>query len=252
MRNFSLNEKSPVPLYYQIKEVILEKIKNGQWKEDQKVPSERELMGEFNVSRATVRQALNELTQEGYIKKKQGKGTFVSKPKLAQNLLSEISFFRQMKNQGFTPTAKILFIEKTQNVPLRIQMALGTADEYYHIKRVRFADDEAIMLDTAYLPVSFFPELEENLDQFELYIGSKAKSKITFPMLEIRPVIVNEFEKEHLGTDVNTLCLMLERMVYIDEQPVCFQKLIVRNDRCRFLLSNEEESWNIGFKIKES
>lgn len=74
-----LNKNSSIPLYYQVKEVIKEKIKCGEWKNDEKIPNELELVNQFSVSRSTVRQAILELVAEGLLIRRKGRGTFVKK-----------------------------------------------------------------------------------------------------------------------------------------------------------------------------
>ena len=80
-----LDKSRPIPLYYQVKESLLEKIKSNQFKVGDLIPSESELQEEYNVSRITIRRAIQELVQEGHLHTVQGRGTFVSKPKVSQN-----------------------------------------------------------------------------------------------------------------------------------------------------------------------
>ena len=77
-----LNQNSTIPLYEQVKESIKQKIEQKEWPENSRVPSEIELMKMYEVSRVTVRNALTILVDEGYLEKKQGIGTFVSKPRI--------------------------------------------------------------------------------------------------------------------------------------------------------------------------
>ena len=84
----SLIKTSAMPLYYQLKEIFIEMLKSGEWQEGQEIPSERELMEEYDVSRSTVRQALNELALNGMILKKQGRGTFVPRTLMLQKFIT--------------------------------------------------------------------------------------------------------------------------------------------------------------------
>ncbi|HEX9061578.1 MAG TPA: GntR family transcriptional regulator, partial [Clostridia bacterium] len=76
-----LNKYSTIPLYCQLKNLIIEKIDSGDYKEDSKIPSEQEFCELYGISRPTVRQAILELTNNGYLYKEKGKGTFVAKSK---------------------------------------------------------------------------------------------------------------------------------------------------------------------------
>ena len=86
-----IDKNSPIPAYYQIKQIILEKINNSEWKVGQCIASERELSEAYGVSRMTVRQALGELVQEGILLREKGKGTFVCEPKVTQKDMMSFS-----------------------------------------------------------------------------------------------------------------------------------------------------------------
>src|SRR5699024_6203885 len=106
-----LDSNSVVPLYYQLKEILKEEIRKGSLAEGHRVPSERELMEMYKVSRATARRSLDELMVEGLIFRRQGIGTFVSKSKVVQNLIGEISFNQQIIKQGLTPKSTVIHAE---------------------------------------------------------------------------------------------------------------------------------------------
>src|SRR5690625_3983228 len=143
-----LDNSSVIPLYYQLKERLKEKIKNNTWGEHDRVPSERTLMEEYKVSRATVRKALNELTAEGLIYTKQGIGTFVSESKVVQNLIGEHSFNEQALQQGLTPTSKVIHYSVESNLPDQIHQIfkLNPSDEIQQIIRVRMIDEQLLIL----------------------------------------------------------------------------------------------------------
>src|SRR5699024_6442493 len=113
---YMLDYNSVVPLYHQLKELITENIKGRLWKEGFKVPSERELMGTYKVSRATVRKALTELMTEGLIYRKQGIGTFVSESKINQNLIGELSFNQQVLRKNMTPSSILVSASAEQKL----------------------------------------------------------------------------------------------------------------------------------------
>ena len=81
-----IQASSPTPLYEQIKAILRSRVLDGTYKPHEQLPSESEMMTAFNVSRITVRQALNDLQNEGLVFRIHGKGTFVSKPKAFQDL----------------------------------------------------------------------------------------------------------------------------------------------------------------------
>ena len=88
LSDYTLNKETPVPLYFQLKTLILDRIKDGTYRPGDLIPTENELSSMFNISRTTVRQAVTELVRDGYLYRIKSKGTFVSKPKINQRVLS--------------------------------------------------------------------------------------------------------------------------------------------------------------------
>ena len=95
-----IRQNSPVALYYQLKSILAQKIMNNEWQVGDRLPSEFELCKEYGVSRITVRQALAELEKDGLIKRRQGVGTFVTVPKIEQQLTSFYSFSEEFRKRG--------------------------------------------------------------------------------------------------------------------------------------------------------
>src|SRR5919108_90280 len=103
-----LNRDLPVPLYHQVKTRILREIEAGRWRPDEQLPTEDELADRFRVSKITVRQALRELAQLGYIRREQGRGTFVQRPPLVEGPRELTSFTEEMRRQGVLASSEIL------------------------------------------------------------------------------------------------------------------------------------------------
>jgi len=150
-----LNENSPIPLYVQLKHIFLNRIENSVWDIDTKIPTEKELCIEFNVSRITVRQALDELERRGHIYRKQGNGTYIKRPIIEQRLFSFYSFSEEIKKSGRKPGSVILdfnIVKCTLNIAESLQVEVGS--EVLKICRLRLADEEPFALETSYLPYS--------------------------------------------------------------------------------------------------
>lgn len=242
-----LNEKSIIPLYYQLKEFLKEKIKEGSWEENSKVPSERELMNQFNVSRATVRKALDELLMEGLIYRKQGIGTFVATSKIAQNLIGELSFNQQAIRQGLKPSSKVVDATPEQSSPKRIKELLSQSEEkeINRIIRVRLVNEKPLVLETLYIPKHYAPSiLEQNLEDIAVfeYLEKNSNLQFTHSTLDIEPILINEFESNFLDVEIGQPALSLERVIYSDNDAVVIQKRIMRGDRGKFVLMLGEES----------
>lgn len=99
----TLERSNPLPLYYQLKEVLRQQIRAGHLEPHAAIPSEPELVASYHVSRATVRQALNELVHEGLLYRQHGKGTFVCEPRIQKTLSELASFSEELKRRGKQP-----------------------------------------------------------------------------------------------------------------------------------------------------
>src|SRR5713101_906477 len=104
----AIYRNSPLPRYYQLKEIIRERIHSGEWKPGELIPSERELSEQYKISRMTARQAITELVNEGLFYREQGKGTFVSRHKITQQLLRLTGFTEDIRARGQRPATSVL------------------------------------------------------------------------------------------------------------------------------------------------
>ena len=112
MRQQTLNKNLNVPLYVQLKELILGDIQNGTLSAGDMIPTEHELMEQFSISRNVVRQAIGELVEGGYLIRKKAKGTFVSTPSANVEKISTLEVFRESAlRSGAIPTTKVLSME---------------------------------------------------------------------------------------------------------------------------------------------
>lgn len=155
-----------MPLYIQLKEWIIERIEKEEWTYGYKIPTEVELQKKFDVSRITVRQAINELVSEGALEKLQGKGTFVSEPKL-EPLRPDITGFTQdMEAKGHKVTSIVLeqgFVEPNEQLQRILKLEL--TDPLFKLIRLRLVDDTVIGYHEAYLNHKLLPHVNyENYD----------------------------------------------------------------------------------------
>lgn len=149
----TLERSNPVPLYYQLKEVLKQQIRAGHLVPHTAIPSEPELVTQYQVSRATVRQALAELVHEGLLYRQHGKGTFVSEPRIQQTLGELISFTETMRRRGKQPGGMLLVSELVRGSDaVRNQLCLADTEQAIRFERLRTADDTPIALEIDYLP----------------------------------------------------------------------------------------------------
>lgn len=149
-----LDKSVPIPLYFQLKELILQQIKEGSYKVGDAIPTEKELSEIYDISRTTVRQAITELVQEGWLYRVKSKGTFVRAPKIEQSFIQALgSFNDQILELGMTPSTEVLdfkVIKVPDEVAVHLNLAVGEKVIYIH--RRRFADNEPIVMVKTYLP----------------------------------------------------------------------------------------------------
>lgn len=152
--NDSLSNESNVPLYFQILTLIKRQIHSGILKQGDLVPSENQLCSQYGVSRSTVRQALAQLTEEGLIIRRRGKGSFIASEKLKRNLNHLYSFTEDMISLGLDPHSEVLekTIVKATNDIAKTLAILSENTDVLKLTRLRFANDEPLLLETTYIP----------------------------------------------------------------------------------------------------
>ena len=149
----TLERSNPLPLYYQLKEVLRQQIRSGHLEPHSAIPSEPELVATYHVSRATVRQALNELVHEGLLYRQHGKGTFVCEPRIQQKL-SELSCLSdELKQRGKKPGGLLIVSELARGSEIvREKLKLADEEQVLRLERVRTADGTPCAHEIAYLP----------------------------------------------------------------------------------------------------
>lgn len=240
MENFKLDTSSYVPLYQQIKEFIVEKIENKEWKPGDKIYSENQMFDWFNVSRNTVKKAIEDLEQEGVLYRLQGKGTFVNKPKIEQSLSGFYSFSEVLKEKGLKPKDVVLDVSvEKANHKVAQSLQIDKDEEVVVLQRLRYAHEEPIILESSYLRKDNIREaskLEEvkNTPLYEL-LRSEYNIHVNSAKEAFEPVLINELEGNYLDVNIGSPALLLERIAYDEKRiPVEFCKSIVRGDRCKF------------------
>lgn len=243
-----INKNIPIPLYYQLKELLLEYIENSD--EDAVLPTETTLCSIHNISRSTVRQALGELTAEGYITRKKGKGTAILPRKIKQDFLVILeSFNDEMQEKGLKPTTEV--ISKSIMVPyLSVQKALNLSseDEVIQLVRMRSINEIPLVLVTTYLPADYHnlrKIIHEDLEHKSMYNLLETKYD-TFiiscrRMLEIR--LAGDFEAQHLKVEKGAPLQYIETVsTDADRQPIEFSKAFYRGDNNKFFIETVKRS----------
>lgn len=239
-----INKNDKRPLYDQLVNVLKEKIENEMQAND-KMLSEREISERYGVSRTTVRLAMAELENMGYIYKRHGKGTFVSAlQSQKQNLMDSYSFTDHMRELGKKPKTKVLSFEIiSSNQFFADKLGIKEGESLIKIKRLRLADDLPMMLERSYLPFNEFATLtEEMVKSKPLYEIFKEDFNEVVKVAdeEFSAGIVSDYEADQLEVLRDSPCLKLVRTTYNTENKVIEYTLsIARSDQFVYRVRHE-------------
>ncbi|MFE2872322.1 GntR family transcriptional regulator [Embleya sp. NPDC059259] len=232
-----LEPSARVPKYYRLKR-HLQELTNTQ-PPGTPVPPERTLAAQFDISRTTVRQALQELVIEGRLERAQGRGTFVAKPKVAQSL-QLTSYTEDMQAQGLEPTSRLIEIGYiTCDDHLAERLAIRPGNRVLRIERLRLANSEPMAIETTHLSTKRFPGLRKHLAKHNsLYRALSAGFDVHLAEAEetIETAMATPREAGLLGTDVGLPLLLLSRHSFDTEgEPVEWVRSVYRGDRYKFV-----------------
>ncbi len=238
--NPTIDRSSHIPYYIQLKEALRGAIEGGYWKPGDQIPGEVELCRLFDVSRTVVLQALNELGHEGLITRVKGKGTFISEPKISESLVQKLTgFYQDMIDRGHNPVSKVL---KQEVMPASTKVAgylrLTPGTQVIDIERLRFIQDEPIVLVTTFLPYSLCPKLADaDLSNQSLYAFLEEECGLVIArgrrMIEAVPA--REYEARLLQVKKGAPLILLDSVSYLkDDTPIEYYHALHRGDRSRF------------------
>lgn len=235
-----VDKNNPLPLYHQIKNHLMNQIKDEKLQEREKLPSEPEMMKTFDVSRSTVRKALGELEKEGYVEKFHGKGTIVCRPKITP-LAALTSFSQNMRAAGLTPTYETKEIDICSpplNIANFFEIDPDQDNTTIFMKRVLLADLKPIAIQQVYLPINLIHSIQnyftkEYLDSHSMYKLLEDKLGISLWKAEedISAIQAGDEEKELLHLDSQIPLLLINRKTYDENKnAIEYARLTYRAD----------------------
>lgn len=228
-------------LHAQVKELIIQLIKSGEYQPNTQLPTEAEFCEKFKVSRTTVRTALQQLTQEGYVYRQQGKGTFVASKKVNQVLTATAEHFsQQITMQGKKASIKVLNLQVVQaDSFLSETFEININDPVNKLERIRYVNDEPLQYEIAYLPWSKCPGLNQEACETSLYnlLETQFQLKIKKAVEHLEIVVADQFISEKLNIMQGDPCFSLETYAYLSDGTVIeFTKTIFRGDLAHFVI----------------
>jgi len=174
----TIDKMTPIPLYFQLESMILEEIKNGTYGPGDLIPTEVELSDMFQISRTTVRQAISDLVNNGYVYRVKSKGTFVSPPKIERIIpstgqaYSVYTFEQEMYEKGHHPDSKVLELKETEAPSVMLKNGYNVASgKAIFVYRVRYVDGVPFERVISYLHYDHFKEYLATDDLYRYNIG---------------------------------------------------------------------------------
>lgn len=244
-----INKYSHVPLYSQLKNLIIDKIEKGEYAENSQIPSEQELCDTYDISRPTVRQAISELTNSGYLYKEKGKGTFVANKKSYIDIKNYTGFTdsildSQDPGQHNIVSMKIIMgddnnkLEKT----FGISSIYGQKAEFAEIKYMLMQNNSVLSLNVSYLPISQFPNIIQDITEKKpSYDILKGK----YPLIPVKSksslevMYTEQSEAQFLQLQMGQPLIKIENVLYSKSgQVVEYIISKYRADKCKLKFEN--------------
>ncbi|MED4389616.1 GntR family transcriptional regulator [Priestia aryabhattai] len=237
----TIGSNKNIALYLQVKDVLIKRIQEKIWKPNTLIPTEQELMQEFDVSRTTLRQAISMLVQDGLLEKKQGRGTIVKPQPLIGGSLGKLKgLAEEVAEKGLTPNSKLIRTDFKKDLYHETSMLeLDAGEEVLVIERIRFADEVPIAIERSCWPMhigkilveqdlnraKFYEVLEEN----EIFL-KRAKEKIS-------AINATIYEADLLGIRGGEALLEMTRVSYgFDDKPLEFTVTKYRSDKYHYTI----------------
>lgn len=234
----TLNKNIPIPLYYQLKEILLDEIQHAE--KGSPFPTELELCEHFDISRPTVRQAINELVVEGYLQRIKGKGTFITQPKIKQDFLIVLkSFTEEMQEKGLVPTTKVLGLENsTCDEKISEALNIPVGSEVVKLTRLRSVNGTPVVLVVTFLPPAKLPNVvSRDFENESLYrmIEEDYGYAIDRATRTLEARLAGEDEAELFGIKEGDPIQFIETIAYLtDGTPIEYSLAEYRGDKSEF------------------
>lgn len=243
-----IDRENPLKLYLQLAEILKKRIESEEWKIGTQIPTEDELCRAYDVSRATVRGAISELTREGYLTKQQGKGTFVIKKAEADRLTMMVTFDELMLESS--EPVKTSVLAQTIMMPvgdLAEKLDISHEKHLIYVKRLRTVGDIAILIQESFIPMHLCPHLlKEDLENISLFEFFEKRVNLHITN------VINNFEMTYLNPDearlfeypVRTPALVLIQLFSAGGGNIMFCRTIKRPGKTGFSIEFEKKHFS--------
>lgn len=235
-----INSNSPKPLYEQIQDYILRRIASGAWEYNTRIPSERDLSEQFDVSRATVGKAIKELVRAGHLNAQIGKGTYVSEPLMKQQIETLTSFTEEMKLRGQRTVSQVLSASIKVAPPDIVDVLdIHTGEMIMELKRLRHVSNRPMAIEQASVMASLCPNIlaKHDFAHESLYAVLREDYGVNLVAAEqtFEARAATDDEAKLLGIAEGAPVLAINRVTYDSMNRACEEvKSVYRGDRYKF------------------
>lgn len=252
--NIKLELDSDILLHIQLADLLRNAITQYSLGEDDPLPTEKFFCERFNVSRSTVRKAIDTLVDEGLVTRVQGKGTFVAKGKLERKIERIYSFSKEIRTSGLTPSSKVVSI--TLDYPdefLRNSLTVREKEKVYCINRLRLANNEPMLVEYTYVPFSFIGVLSsETLETGSLYQMLNDAGIVPYQAVEsYEAVVLKKHIADLLGCKTNAPGFKIERRTHLENGDTYeYTRAYMRGDRSKLVVTLAKDATEINRTIE--
>jgi GntR family transcriptional regulator len=245
------DQNNSIPLHHKLRETLRQQIVTCQLPAHERLPSERELCDQYDISRTTVRRALADLLNEGLIYTTIGKGTYVAPPQMKEELQPLSSFSEDITRRGMQPSSRLLRAEiQNANDEQAARLCLPRGAEVVSIYRLRLADGKPIALQLTWLPHHLCPDLLSfDLAQQSLYqiLRGEYHFKLAHADTTIMAALGNPEECRLLVLSPPAAVLISQQATYLENDSLIeYTHSVFRSDRYKLYSSSGEPT--IGVK----
>ena len=237
-----LNRQSPMPLWAQLEQELKRRLDAGEFVD--RFPTDAQLVDEYGVSRQTVREAIRHLNKTGILRRERGRGTVVNTGEFLQPLGALYSLFRSVEASGVEQRSDVVELKVETDVVVADRLGLAADAALMYLERIRYAGDEPLAIDSAWMPMSFAaPLLEADFTHTALY--DELEHRCGFRPEEgwerLAPVIPSTVDRARLQMRRGEAAFFLERQSFAGGRPIEWRTTTIRGDRYRFM-----SKWTLG------
>lgn len=229
-----------LPRYYKLNKILENRIQSGEYQNGDKFPTDDELCKEYNLSRGTVRRAVDMLVEAGLLRRDQGRGTFVTSPHIYPVYFRLADFSEEMRQRGLNPGTQLLHLSTLPATPdLAGRLEILPGEQVIQIVRLRLADGKPMAVETRFLSYHACPQLlDEDLETQSIH--KLLIEKFNIPLIRacysIEARVLTEQEADLLQVEHGTAGFLVERTTFTTgNHPVTWFHTIYRGDQYRFV-----------------